>query len=52
VPMQIRHFRLNRARDQDALWLEATLNREVREFGLTLERQADNALLLKRREKP
>jgi len=51
VPMQIRHFRLNRAGDQDALWLEATLNREVRESGLTLERQADNALLLKRREK-
>jgi len=47
-----RHFRLNRAPEQDGLWLEARLNREVREFRLTLERQADNALLLKRREKP
>jgi poly-gamma-glutamate synthesis protein (capsule biosynthesis protein) len=52
VPMQIRHFCLNRAAQEDALWLEATLNREVGKFGLTLERQVDNALLLKRREKP
>lgn len=48
VPMQIRHFRLNRARKEDALWLERTLDRELREFGLELERQQDQSLLWKR----
>ena len=51
MPMRIRHFRLNRARESDVRWLETTLNREAGEFGLTLERQADNSLLLKRGEK-
>ena len=52
MPMRIRHFRLNRARESEVRWLETTLNRETGEFGLTLERQADNSLLLKRGEKP
>jgi poly-gamma-glutamate synthesis protein (capsule biosynthesis protein) len=46
MPMQIRHFRVNRAQEQDALWLETVLGREAGEFGMTLSRRADNALLL------
>jgi poly-gamma-glutamate synthesis protein (capsule biosynthesis protein) len=48
TPMQIRHFRVNRARETDAVWLERTLNREIAEFDLALSRQADGSLLLKR----
>jgi hypothetical protein len=44
--MQIRHFRVNRAGELDALWLEATLNREAGKFGLALSRQPDGSLLL------
>ena len=46
TPMQIRHFRVNRAGEPDALWLEATLNREAGKFGLALSRQPDGSLLL------
>lgn len=33
VPQQIRRFRLNRASDRDARWLQAMLNREGKRFG-------------------
>jgi poly-gamma-glutamate synthesis protein (capsule biosynthesis protein) len=33
VPLQIRHFRLNRASPEDVAWLAETLNREGRPFG-------------------
>lgn len=46
TPTQIRHFRVNRAGERDALWLEATLNREAGKFGLALSRQPDGSLLL------
>ena len=47
TPMQIRHFRVNRAGDADARWLETTINREAGKCGLALSRQADGSLLLK-----
>jgi poly-gamma-glutamate synthesis protein (capsule biosynthesis protein) len=47
TPMRIRHFRVNRAEETDALWLEETLNREVAKFGLALSKQADGSLLWK-----
>jgi len=46
TPMQIRHFRVNRAEEADGRWLENTLNREAGEFGLALSRQSDGSLLL------
>jgi poly-gamma-glutamate synthesis protein (capsule biosynthesis protein) len=46
VPMQVRHFRVNRAEEADGRWLETTLRRETAELGSKLERQADGSLLL------
>jgi poly-gamma-glutamate capsule biosynthesis protein CapA/YwtB (metallophosphatase superfamily) len=47
VPMRIEHFRLNRAREEDARWFEETLNHEGRDFGTRLDRQRDNTFLLR-----
>jgi poly-gamma-glutamate synthesis protein (capsule biosynthesis protein) len=47
VPMQVRHFRVNRAEEADGRWLETRLNREAAPLGSTLERQADGSLLLR-----
>lgn len=45
--MQVRRFRLNRARDSDVSWLEATLSREGRKFGTRVEREAESRLALR-----
>lgn len=46
VPMQIRRFRLNRPRHDDACWLEQRLNREGQRFGTRVERLADDRFRL------
>jgi poly-gamma-glutamate synthesis protein (capsule biosynthesis protein) len=48
VPMQIRHFRVNRPENADARFLEDTLNREAGRFGLALSRLPDGSLVLER----
>ena len=47
IPMQIKHFRLNRAAKEDALWLSETLNKEGSQFGTRVEISVDNTLSLK-----
>lgn len=47
TPMQIKHFRSNRASRNDALWLQDVLNREGKRFGTQVELNADNSLLLR-----
>lgn len=47
TPMQIRHFRLNRASPADVRWLSERLNREGDKFGTRVEIQADGSLLLR-----
>jgi poly-gamma-glutamate synthesis protein (capsule biosynthesis protein) len=44
---QIRRFRLNRASATDAVWLQATLDRESRQFGTRLEWRGDNRLTVR-----
>ena len=46
TPTQIRHFRVNRAPEADARWLEAMLNREGARLGTRVERQLDGTLAL------
>jgi poly-gamma-glutamate synthesis protein (capsule biosynthesis protein) len=43
-PFRVRRFRLERAGEQDALWLERTLNREYRRFGASVALGADGTL--------
>jgi hypothetical protein len=45
--MQIRHFQLHRAREEDILWLEARLSRESARLGTRVERQPDNTLAVR-----
>lgn len=47
VPMQVRHFRLNRASATDAQWLHQMLNRECVPFGTQVSLQADNSLTIR-----
>ena len=47
VPMQVRHFRLNRTSDDDASWLKNILNREGKKLGTSVELGADNTLMLR-----
>ncbi len=47
IPMQIKHFRLNRTSKEDTLWLTETLNREGAQFGTRVELSAANTLSLK-----
>lgn len=47
TPMQIRHFRLNRASRVDALWLEDVLNREGEPLGTSVEIDRHNVLALR-----
>jgi poly-gamma-glutamate synthesis protein (capsule biosynthesis protein) len=47
TPTRIRHFRVNRAREEDARWLEGMLNREGRRLGTRVERQLDGTLALR-----
>lgn len=46
-PTRIRHFRVNRARGDEARWLERMLNREGRRLGTSVERLPDETLALK-----
>jgi poly-gamma-glutamate capsule biosynthesis protein CapA/YwtB (metallophosphatase superfamily) len=46
TPTQIRHFKVNRASRDDALWLVNTLNREGKRFGTGVELDEDNRLTL------
>ncbi len=43
---EVRHFRVNRARPDDARWMAATLDRESRPFGTRVERVSDGELRL------
>jgi poly-gamma-glutamate synthesis protein (capsule biosynthesis protein) len=47
TPTRTRRLRVNRAGDEDAGWLQRTLDREGRKFGTRVERQPDNTLLLR-----
>ena len=47
APTQIRHFRANRARSEDARWLAELLSREGRAFGTQVELQPDGTLALR-----
>ena len=46
IPTQVRHFRVNRARPDDARWIAATLDRESRALGTRVERASDGELRL------
>ena len=46
TPTQIRHFKVNRASRDDALWLTHALNRERRKFGTRVKVDEDNRLAL------
>ncbi|HWP93477.1 MAG TPA: CapA family protein [Thermodesulfobacteriota bacterium] len=45
-PMQIKHFKLNRVRREDAFWIAETMSREGKEFGTRTEVLEDNTLRL------
>ena len=47
TPTRIRHFRVNRARGDEARGLERMLNREGRGLGTSVERLPDETLALK-----
>jgi poly-gamma-glutamate capsule biosynthesis protein CapA/YwtB (metallophosphatase superfamily) len=46
TPTRIGRFRVNLAKDEEAAWLAAMLERECRRFGTRLERQARNRLIV------
>ena len=46
TPTEVRHFRVNRARPDDARWIAATLDRESRVFGTRVEWTSDGELRL------
>jgi poly-gamma-glutamate synthesis protein (capsule biosynthesis protein) len=47
TPTQIKHFRVNRASGDDAMWLRDILNREGKRLGTKVELNKDNTLTLK-----
>ncbi|MBE7555727.1 MAG: CapA family protein [Anaerolineales bacterium] len=47
TPMQIKHFKVNRASSTDALWLSDLLNREGQPLGTRVEINPDNTLTLR-----
>jgi poly-gamma-glutamate capsule biosynthesis protein CapA/YwtB (metallophosphatase superfamily) len=47
IPTRMHRFRVNRASDEDAAWLAATLNREGRSLGTRVEAQPDNTLAVR-----
>jgi poly-gamma-glutamate capsule biosynthesis protein CapA/YwtB (metallophosphatase superfamily) len=47
TPMQIMHFKVNRASSADALWLTDVLNREGEQFGTRAEINPDGILALR-----
>ncbi len=46
VPTQVKHFKVNRASESDAIWLRDILNREGEKFGTRAELSEDNVLEL------
>jgi poly-gamma-glutamate synthesis protein (capsule biosynthesis protein) len=48
VPMRVRRFRLQRATEEEARWLQGTLDRESRAFGTRVELASAQELLLRR----
>jgi poly-gamma-glutamate synthesis protein (capsule biosynthesis protein) len=46
TPTQVRHFRVNRAPEADARWLEGMLNREGAKLGTRVARRGDGTLAL------
>lgn len=46
TPTRVRHFRVNRAQEAEARWLEGMLNREGGKLGTRAERQLDGTLAL------
>jgi poly-gamma-glutamate synthesis protein (capsule biosynthesis protein) len=52
TPTQIKHFNVNRASKDDAIWLADTLNREGEKFGTGVKRSEDNVLTLLWEEAP
>jgi poly-gamma-glutamate capsule biosynthesis protein CapA/YwtB (metallophosphatase superfamily) len=46
TPLRIERFRLNRASQEDALWLKEVFTREGAQFGTRVEWRADNTLSL------
>ncbi len=44
VPMQIKHFKLNRASQEDASWLQRTLDKHSRRLNCRIELTADQTL--------
>jgi poly-gamma-glutamate synthesis protein (capsule biosynthesis protein) len=49
VPTRIRHFQANRAYGEAVAWLAAMLAREGRELGTSVERRADDTLVVRAR---
>jgi poly-gamma-glutamate synthesis protein (capsule biosynthesis protein) len=47
TPIQIKHFKANRASLADARWLTNILNREGKKLGTRVEFNQDNTLTLK-----
>jgi poly-gamma-glutamate synthesis protein (capsule biosynthesis protein) len=47
TPMQIRHFKLNRASKADARWLSERLTREGKSLGTRVELTPDHRLMLR-----
>jgi poly-gamma-glutamate capsule biosynthesis protein CapA/YwtB (metallophosphatase superfamily) len=47
IPMEMKNFRLNRAKNKDVKWLYNTLNRECKKLGTTVRLEKDNSLWLK-----
>ncbi len=47
TPMQIKHFRKNRASREDTEWLKDTLSREGKRFGTRVDLENDNTLTLR-----
>ncbi len=46
IPMEIKNFKLHKAKANDAVWLEQVLDRESKKIGTSVRREADNSLRL------
>ena len=47
VPTQVRHFRVNRATQEDARWLRDVLDKEGKKLGTRVDMDDDDALTLR-----
>jgi poly-gamma-glutamate synthesis protein (capsule biosynthesis protein) len=47
TPTRTRHFQVNRAPEEGFRWLHETLNRESQPLGATVERSANDTLVLR-----